>query len=75
MMNGTNNKTKDPHYVPVMYLKNFSVIPPTGKKKTRRAKIHFFNKMGRGEIQRSSTGAECVKPFFYDQIKELRPNY
>jgi len=69
-MNGTNNKTKNPHYVPVMYLKNFSIIPTTGKKKTRRAKIHFFNKIERGEIQRSSTGAECVKPFFYDQIIE-----
>jgi len=69
-MNEINNKTKNPHYVPVMYLKNFGVIPTTGKKKTRRAKIHFFNKIEMGEIQRSSTGAECVKPFFYDQTIE-----
>ncbi len=66
-MNGTNNKTKNPHFVPVMYLKNFSVIPTTGKKKTRRAEIHFFNKKERGVILPSSTGAECVKPFFYNQ--------
>lgn len=32
-MNETNNKTKNPHYVPVMYLKNCGVIPTTGKKK------------------------------------------
>jgi len=73
-MNGTDIKTKNPHYVPVMYLKNFGVIPTEGKKRTRRAKIHFFNKIERGEIQRSSTGVECVKPYFYDQEIEDRLN-
>ncbi len=69
-MNETDSETKKPHYVPVMYLKNFALIHTTGKKKTRQAKIYFFNKIDEGMIQRSSTGAECVKPFFYNQSIE-----